>query len=417
MPVSKPFIKTVIVSLSLLSTTAFAETEKTPVASKTSQPILVGSYYDIVPTKLPPTSFAVSLLKQQLQSQTASHEIPPQLPILVLGGHITSEIALPNLSESSLGLNLEDTNLEAAVLVNPWVLGNVSIAYNNEKGGKDKNLHVGNSALSINRAAIIIGNLLRSPWYAALGQYPVAFSSKPLWLTKARAVTIGAKKTFKQDQAGVHMAVFGFNSDVTTSDTALKQKKTGLNFGACVDYTLEYENLNIGFGSAYLYNIIDAKKIRSIIFAEHSIDEHSASPVSAVSLQGNIKRGPLKLSGEWVFACEAFLPRVFAFEGKGAIPSIMYAELAYEFTHIEKYTPTVTVGYEQSFKAHPIVDYQHNISVGVKTTLLENFTAALTFRCKIPYAQTVKATLFGEDAKAPAKSLTNSLEFQLKLNF
>lgn len=308
---------------------------------------------------------------------------------------------------SSSNFNLSNAEIDAYLLTpSPWVSAFMSIAYDDSLDKTISNSKVMNSRLYLNNGFIIIGDFLRSPLYATLGQMYVPFGTyssvfvstpltKRLGRTKVRAVLMGYQQ---QTENAFYTALYAFQGDSHGSATS-RINNGGINLG----YRFYIASMEMGgdFGAGWIGNIADSVGMQDTgnqpMFNGFGGptpfgNEKIVHRVPALDLRGKLSiRDSLDFIAEYVGVTTAFNPNDLSFQTHGARPWAVNAEAAYTFKILSKPT-SIGVGYSQAIEALALGMPAKRYGMVLNTSIWHNTLQSIEVRHDINYSQSKTAT-------------------------
>lgn len=373
-------------------------------------------------------NFDTRLLKQQQALDDAiakkgfsvSHR-----PIIEVSGEVAGVGTVTKHSPGSTNgdINLSDAELDIYAQVDPWVLGYLSFAWEDNLNSPYR---VSNANASIDKAFVTIGNLSKTPFYASLGQLYVPFGQynsymisdslpEDLARTKARAAVIGFHH---QAENGPFGSVYVFKSDTIDND---KSADGGVNLG----YTFGADNFSGTLAVGAISNIADSigmqntgapNSIPFSGFGMSSMAENIFKAVPAVDVNGSLTYKHFNLLGEYVDTTTAFNPMALSFDGYGARPSTGQIEGAYTF-HLHGKPGSFAIGYNWTQDALGLLLPKHRYIATVNYSFWRNTMESLEFRHDINYGANDTASGAGSSTFTPLNKYINMATLQIAVFF
>lgn len=371
-------------------------------------------------TILPYVNEDLGLLDQrQTLAQTYAKEgLPaPDHPFLELSGQIQALAYAQRAggNRTTSDIDVSGAELDTAIGFNSWITGLMAFLYDNTppsiEGGQGA---VGtNSRIFLDRGFITIGNLEKTPVYATMGQVIVPFGvyssnmidnpfTMDMGRTKARAVELGYDQVVgPQEFKG---AVYVFKGPTNTNDDT----STINNWGVNADYTYTQDKWNGDLGAGYLGNIADSNSaqgaggFQNTAAPSSGFNGFGANPpnsgseilvhrVPGIDVHGDLGIGNFSLVAEGVTAAQQFSPSDLSYNGGGAEPAALNAELAYKIPCIVKPT-TVAIGFEQTKDALALWFPRQRYLAELNTSFWKDTIQSFEIRHDINYGESATAS-------------------------
>lgn len=279
---------------------------------------------------------------------------------LLLSGVVEGQADYVNVGGAPSRSTVDVTNISLdAFFLGPsnWTLGFIEFTYDNAPPiaspyVSTSHYTVYNSRVLVNKAFITIGDLNQSPFYGTFGQEYVPFGryssvmvndilTKILTRTKARAILVGMQQ---QGDYAFYGSTYIFRGDSHAASVS-KINNGGINLGYKFPGWLHGD-----IGAGVIGNIADSGGMQ--IGTGFQNYEQLVHRVPGYNLRGILSFGDhVDFIGEWVGASTRFNPNDMSFNGHGAKPSAMDAELAYSFYVMDNRPSSVAVGYDHSNQA------------------------------------------------------------------
>lgn len=325
-------------------------------------------------------------------------------PIVNLSGKIESQIFhtshFSNFQHNSAtDIDLTGIELDTEILVNNWITGLIAFVYDNTLPIDMSPRRIDNSRELLERGFLTIGNLVKFPLYATMGQfyapfgqYSTAMISDPfteiLGRTKARALALGFSKQFN-DENNLNLAAYIFRGPSRTS-----LENNGLrNYGANAEYIFTKPKWNIDIVGSYIRSIADSIGMQHNGnngpnnfegFATNNNTE-ILNPVPGLAARGTLSIASFSITGEYVMASRSFSQTVLSFDNQGAKPSAFHAEAEYKFNVLER-PSAVIIGYDESKDALGLLIPKKRYIATVSTSIWKDTIEGLEFRHDIDYS-------------------------------
>lgn len=325
-------------------------------------------------SNFPNVNLPFRLLQQRQKIENVfkeNHQPYPDNPFVDLSGTVQPIMFFNKPYQGSWqnGIDLPTASLDAMGNINRWVMSFIRFSFDNNPPGNFTPPIIGpviaNSRVFLDQGFVSIGNLNCSPIYFTMGQIFVPFgkyssnmisSTLPQLLgrTKARAVTLGLYKEWKN--SSLNLQGFVFRGDARLTHTSSKMNQGGAN----IDYALNFSKWNTLVGASYIANIADSLNMQqngaAIGFAGFAgpfptiESEVLAHRVPGVDVHGSLGIGKFGFLAEYVTATTDFAFDDLTFNGHGARPSAASFEAVYNF-NICNMPASIAAGYQQTRQA------------------------------------------------------------------
>jgi len=300
-------------------------------------------------------------------------------------------------------LDLTSANLDAYVLgPSEWTSALIELGYDNSNGINsgtfNSNSRSQNSRVYVNKAFIVIGNFLRSPFYSSLGQMYVPFGTyattmitnpmtTTLARTKDRALVLGYAE---QAANALYASLFAFRGDSHASATS-HINNGGINIG----YKFKQDKWGGNIGGGVLANLADSSGMQytgnSPYFggfggANGSGQEKIVHRVPAYDVRGQFSfKDNIDLIGEYITASTAFNPNDMSVNTHGAKPQALHTEAVYTFQNLI-HPVSAAVAYDMSKDALAIGLPAKRYSFMVNTSFWRDTLQTVELRHDINYS-------------------------------
>lgn len=340
-------------------------------------------------------------LMQQRRSLYRTYESigypAPERPILAISGKVEPVMAIgdPFMTRRSADLTLGSGELDLAAILNKWVEGYMSLAYDEsppDVGGQ----RLSNSSVDLNMGFVNIGNLDKTPLYftggqlyVPFGRYSSAMISAPLPMiltrTKSRPFILGYKS---QQDSGPFAAVYGFRSDTTLGSTGAG----GVNLG----YIFDGETATGEIGGSIISTVNDAGGMQFTGstpgttfggFSSIPNGNEYVKKIPAVGVHGSLSIEGYNFIAEWVGTTQAFRPQDLSFNGNGAKPQAIQLEAGKTFIAFNK-PSSIALGYQWSKDALALNLPEQRIAGVFNISIWKDTVESLEYRHDINYGST-----------------------------
>jgi len=324
---------------------------------------------------------------QKLENQLAEEgESLPENPFLELSGAIEGQTNYidPFRGHSTTDIDLSGAEIDIAAYINKWVTGFMTIVYDNSLIGPPR---ASNSRLFVDTAFLTIGNLNSSPVYFTLGQIVVPFGQHASFMlstpptasiakTKARAALLGFQTPGNH---GFYGAIYVFHGDSKRSDSDSRINQVGGNFA----YNYVNDTVDVDVGVSFINNMADANGYQatggSIFPGFGSTGNTLDHRVPAVATHLYVTMGPVTFLGEYAYAMRHFDGMDLSFNGNGAQPEALNAEVSYKFSMFDR-PSRFSVGYAHTNEALALNLPKHRYIAAFSTNIWKKTIAAIEYR-------------------------------------
>jgi len=300
--------------------------------------------------------------RQQLKHDLHCSQLPnADRPIVEISGDVVGQVYYqdPYAGHSTHNVDLTGARLDFLAEISHWVLGYISIDYDNSKLDSiltGAGSRIANSRIYLKRGFLTIGDLDISPVYFSLGQMFVPFGryasfivSSPLTValaqTNNRVILLGAASQ------GFYGSAYAFKGDSDVGSTGINQ--WGVNGG----YIYQADDVSVEVGAGYMGNIADSAGMQltnnSSGFAGFGFDsatEMLHRRVPAFDVHGELNYQNLSLSAEYIGTTRAFDAMDLMYNYDGAQPTALHTEASYKFNILCK-PSRITLAYGHSSEA------------------------------------------------------------------
>jgi hypothetical protein len=330
--------------------------------------------------------------RDNLEKTFAAHGDTITSPIITLNGIFEPLFTYGNsFSETGSGnLNMASVVLNTGVVMNPWISGVTSLIASSEPVINDAVANE-DANVQMSQAYINIGNLSETPFYMTAGQVYVPFGQQftnmvsfPLPTvinsTKVMATVLGKAP---QESNDFFSAVYAFNSKTSIDNTGAG----GFNMG----YNFNYSKFDGDIGAGIISSLGDANGFQSTIETEgefsgfnSSTSSETFNQVPGADLYGLLRAGPYSFVGEYTAALCPFDAYALSYNGGGAQPSALNAEIAREFSFLHK-SASFALGYGYSSQAIALQLPQQTLRAILNVSWWPRTLQALEFEHNIDY--------------------------------
>ncbi|CAN5271917.1 LbtU family siderophore porin [soil metagenome] len=369
-------------------------------------PVFTSPYFGVNPqydaseldVNLPGVNQELRLLQQRqvMENEFAKRGVhPPSVPVLILGGKIEAQaLAIRSERRSSSDIDLANVELDAKALLNDWVMGYMSINYDNSYNNP---VRISNSRLFVHRAFITVGNLNRSPLYATIGQISVPFGIYNSVMISAPLPQLLGRVTDRALELGYHpIGDNGFYGAIYTfrGDTRIGASDTNINNGgANLGYEFKRGEFSAEVGGGVIGNIADSEGMQSngstrpfTGFGETHDTERLHHRVPGGNLHAKMSYAPFFLITDYITSLKSFQRYDLSYNYKGAKPKAFYAEGIYVFNVFGK-PGNLALGYGQSSQALALDLPKQRYLGAVNISLWGNTVESLEYHHDVNYSR------------------------------
>lgn len=363
---------------------------------------------------------------------------------LLLSGTIEGQGIYKNIGggANSSDIDLTNVGIDAYILgPSSWTSGLISLSYDNNIGAQTGSLSINsrsqNSRVFVNKAFIIVGDFLKSPFYGTLGQMYVPFGTyssslvsstltKLMFRTQARAALIGFQQ---QCDNGFLGSAFAFKGDSFVGATS-RVNNGGFNLG----YFFDRGFLSGRVGGSYLVNVADSQGMQNTgngaVYVAPAVplfggfggvagtgNEQLKHRVPGYDVRGTLSIGKsIDLLAEYITAINHFSVADLSVNGRGAKPQALDAEIAYTFQCFPVPT-SVTFGYGKTRDALALGMPVQRYSLVLNTSIWRNTLESLEFRHDMNYPSGMVASGSGVLAPRASGKTDNIVTAQFDIYF
>ncbi len=297
-------------------------------------------------------------------------------------------------------VDLAAAEIDVAALVYPWLLGYMTLEYDNSSlpgATTGSGRRAGNSNFGLGQGFLTVGNLERSPIYFSLGQLYAPFGqyssymySSPLTKVLGRAKVRGAVLGYDgiTNNTGLYASVYTFSGD-----SRVQKDRNIDEGGANIGYRYRNGTFKTAGSVSVISNIADSNGMQSngidtsnqfSGFGANSSTERLKHRVPGIDIQGNINYGPFTIIGDYVSGLSSFSRSDMTYNGHGANPGAMHIEGAYNFAFYNR-PGSFAVGYDRSWEALALSIPRDRISTTLSYSVWRNTLASLEYRYDMNY--------------------------------
>lgn len=368
-------------------------------------------------------------VRKKMDNYALAHDISiPQHPIIVLSGGAEGQITdrRDYTGKKSADVDLTRAELDVIAEASPWATATMIISYDNGGiiGLPDR---VSNSRLYLSRGFMTIGQLNKFPVYFTLGQIYMPFgrysnyrlttpSTQVLGRIRQRAGVLGF------DYAGFYGQVYAFPGETHVPGNVELAKRGGLNLGYKRAIN---DKFSFDFGAGVTGNMAESQGMlnngqSNPNFTGFDANKTIKSRVPGVDGYAKFSYKPITILGEYIAATKSFDPTDMTFNCKGAKPSALDIEAAYDFVLFNK-PNTLAIGYGNSWDALALAVPKHDFFGEYNISIWKDTIESIEYRHNVNYGAGDKATgnnpVTGQVAITPPGKISNSVTLQLGIYF
>lgn len=373
---------------------------------------------------------------------------------ILLSGTIQAQALFKNTTPSSSNqsdINLTTAALDAYILgPSQWTSGLLELSYDNnlgtETGSFSSNNRIQNSRVYVNKAFVVVGNFLTSPFYASFGQMFVPFGvysstlvSSPLTQTLARtqvrAIVFGYKQ---QTENNLYASAYIFQGASHASSSS-RINNGGINLG----YGFRMNQVNANIGAGVIANIADSQGMQytgnqplfagfggptvvnvpvttggtASLINVNTGNEQIVHRVPAYDLHALLGFGDnIQVIGEYIAASTNFNPNDMTFNSHGARPQAFTLEGVYNIPKLSYHT-SVALAYGMTKNALAIGLPAKRYSFVVNQSWWKDTLQSLELRRDINYSASSYSS--GSNVTGPSGTSqgANMITFQFSYFF
>ena len=310
---------------------------------------------------------------------------------LTVGGLLEVEA---NSSESYTGVDSSDLTLATAALafnakINDRIEAHLSFLYEEDE-----------TPLEVDEGTIVVSlaggsSLVMGQMYVPFGPFETNMVSDPLTLEIGETRETAIQYSFTT--GGFSGTAFVYNGTKTRKTAEEKIDQFGIGIG----YATEGEGLTYNVGITYLNNLGDSDGVTAKIAAT-TLNDY----VGAYIAHGSVKAGAFSFIAEYLTATDKFASSELAFNGRGAEPSAMNIEFAYDSTIAGK-PATWAIGYQTTDEALALGLPETKMLLAVSVEVMQDTALSFEVANSEDYGTSVGGT--GKNA--------NSLTVQFAVGF
>jgi hypothetical protein len=376
-------------------------------------------------------------MRQKIDNQLTDADMQPEkYSVIALSGELEGSANYTGAytNSHSSDLNLTAAEIDVAALAYPWLLGYLTVEYNDgalpdttSGNGRREN----NSNLELGQGFFTVGNLNRSPLYLSIGQLYAPFGQYTSYMTsdslpkilgrsKVRAAVVGYNDPSNK---GLYGSLYTFSGDSRTTENR-NIDEGGFNVG----YRYRAGPIKATASTSFITNIADSAGMQNNGvddanqfqgFGASSSTEQIQRRVPGLDIQGNISYGAYTWIAEYTGAVRHFDETDLSFNGHGAKPQAIHTEGVYNFAFYER-PASLAIGYDRSWQALGLNLPRSRVSSTVSYSVWRNTLVSFEFLHDINYSNdTAGGIIDGNQSDevllTPAGS--NSNAFTLTLDY
>jgi hypothetical protein len=290
-------------------------------------------------------------------------------------------------------IDLSEAEIHLHADLSPWVMGFVSIAYDNTQL-PNTNTRLTNSSVYLDKGFITIGNLDKAPVYMTVGQRYVAFGHYDNYMATAPLTRLLGRVRARQisvsyqhpSNTGLYATIFTFRGD-----TQVLPGRHINQIGGSLGYEFKNNAIKADVGIDYINNLADSEGMLALAFDQNP---NLVKRAPAVAIHAKIGFGDYTFITEYIGAVTPFDARNLSFNGVGAKPQALDTVLVYSFTSWKK-PSDFSIGYTKTRDALALFFPERRISANYNIVVLKNTILSVEYRRDQNYALTNTATAQG----------------------
>ena len=338
-------------------------------------------------------------------------------PILQLSGSVQGQ-AFSNGgfgTKTTDGISLSAAELDMNAIASSWATAFMAMDFNGAPVSTGN--RAPNSTIYLGRGFATIGNLNVTPiyftgglMYVPFGRYANGMVNTPVTMSMNRILSPTALLGFSLNN-GLNGSIYGFSGSQTSGSTDLfKQGGANLEFKQVFESTNNYS-----VGAGWVSNVADAQgqqnngisttggQFGGFAVSQPATNASNNNLVHAVNGfdgHGQVTVGNVSLIGEYLGAIDSYSAADLQYNGVGASPRSMHAEMDYILPFFaKKYGTTFGVAFGHTWEALALNLPQDKCSAFVNTSIWRETTESIEYDHQTDYASTAMAT--GRGATTP----------------
>ncbi len=370
---------------------------------------------------------------------------------ILLSGTIQGQALYTNNNNNQSDINLTTAALDAYVLgPSRWTSALLELSYDNnigtETGSFSSNNRTQNSRVFVNKAFIVIGDFLQSPFYASFGQMFVPFGvfsttmvSSPvtqvLARVQARAIVLGFNQ---QSENHFYGSTYIFRGSSHPSSVT-HVNNGGINFG--YGFKMNQVNAKVGvgaianiadsqgmqftgnqplfagFGGPTISNVVTTTGATTSIVSVNTGSEKLVHRVPAYDANALLGFGDnIQVIGEYIAASTNFNPNDMSFNSHGARPQALTVEGIYNIPKFYYHT-SVALAYAMTKNGLAIGLPAKRYSFVVNQSWWKDTLESLELRRDVNYSASSTSSGSGIAGPSGSSQGINMITFQLSYFF
>lgn len=332
------------------------------------------------------------LLLQQQQTYLEAMQMgfpEPLYPRLVFSGKLEGlyTYTTPYSGRGVSNINFSGAELDTIIQGASYITGYLALDY-------DPNEANDGSRIFMNRAFITIGNLVRSPFYATIGQIYVPFGRYNSAMVTTPSTQALARTRVRSLEAGIQqVGSNAFHAELYTYQgltSTVGSSNTNNQWGGDAGYIFKIGKVSGEIGSGYISNLGDSQGMNATVYLNTQIQQHN---VPALDGYASLAFSRLVLIGEYIAAIDQFNLNEANYSNQGAQPTALHTEIDVTFNTGSK-PSSIGVGYDNTTQAVAVDLPQNSYEIFYNVNVFRNTNFALEYRHDINYG-TGSATTIG----------------------
>lgn len=345
-------------------------------------------------------------------------------PMVELSGGVVGQVysagGFNTVANDDVSLSTAELDLNA--MASSWASAFMSLAYDGAPVSTGN--RAPNARIYLKRGFLTLGNLNVTPlygsiglMYAPFGRYSSGMLSTPLTLSLGRIRSEVALLGVSFNN-GLFASVYGFAGSRTSGGSGLF-RQGGVNAG--FKHKLFAGKGKVSVGAGWVSNIADSEGMQgtgkpSLIgppaapvaqfsgFASATGSNALVHNVDGMDFYGKFGYGPVTLMAEYLGAARRFGSTDLTFNGAGAEPRAMHAEINYALPFSKKRGTTLGFAYGETWQALGLNLPKQSYTVFLSTSLLRETIESIEYRHDTDYA----ATDVANGSTLPIAGVTNT---------
>jgi hypothetical protein len=268
---------------------------------------------------------------------------------------------------------LTDAELDTMVLINRWMAGLLSLAYNDTL--QANNTRIRDNNVGMTTAFITLGDTPTMPWrltagqlYMPFGRFSSFLAASPFNRVMFRTLAQGMVAGYHDPNAmGPSANVFIFHGSSHAGDNDVLRQ-----WGIDGSYNWSYAHGGVQMGASYIASITDAGIFQTDMFLGQSADTQAIQHrVPGADIRMQARYQPWTFMIEYTTALQDFAKEDMTFNDHGAHLQAVHGEIAHSFMYHGK-PGTLAFGADRSWEALALHIPAYSIGIGCNWSFAPN---------------------------------------------